>query len=30
MYQRGYQANTKVITTINQMLDALMAIKQWI
>jgi flagellar hook-associated protein 1 FlgK len=28
MYQRGYQANTKVITTINQMLDALMAIKQ--
>jgi len=28
MYQRGYQANAKVITTINQMLDALMSIKQ--
>jgi len=27
-YQRGYQANAKVITTINQMLDALFSIKQ--
>ena len=27
-YQRGYQANAKVITTINQMLDALFGIKQ--
>ncbi|WP_456479749.1 flagellar hook-associated protein FlgK [Nautilia sp.] len=27
-YQRGYQANAKVITTINQMLDALFTIKQ--
>jgi len=27
-YQRGYQANAKVITTINNMLDALFAIKQ--
>ena len=26
-YQRGYQANTKVITTINQMLDALFNIR---
>jgi flagellar hook-associated protein 1 FlgK len=27
-FQRGYQANAKVITTINQMLDALFSIKQ--
>ncbi len=27
-FQRGYQANAKVITTINQMLDALFGIKQ--
>ena len=27
-FQRGYQANAKVITTINQMLDALFNIKQ--
>ncbi len=27
-YQRGYQANAKVVTTINQMLDALFSIKQ--
>jgi len=27
-YQRGYQANAKVISTINQMLDALFSIKQ--
>ena len=27
-YQRGYQANAKVITTINNMLDALFGIKQ--
>jgi flagellar hook-associated protein 1 FlgK len=27
-FQRGYQANAKVITTINQMLDALLNIKQ--
>jgi len=27
-YQRGYQANARVITTINNMLDALFAIKQ--
>ncbi|WP_457561208.1 flagellar hook-associated protein FlgK [Caminibacter sp.] len=27
-YQRGYQANARVITTINQMLDALFGIKQ--
>jgi flagellar hook-associated protein 1 FlgK len=27
-YQRGYQANAKVITTINQILDALFGIKQ--
>jgi len=27
-FQRGYQANAKVITTINQMLDSLLAIKQ--
>ena len=26
-FQRGYQANAKVITTINQMLDALLSIK---
>jgi len=27
-YQRGYQANARVISTINQMLDALFSIKQ--
>jgi len=27
-FQRGYQANAKVITTINEMLDALFSIKQ--